>query len=384
MTYRALLIGVANYEDLPRLAGPIREVKLVAEALAEAQRHPLDRSAIEVLLDPTFALAQESLATLLDRAGSEDTLLVYFSGHAIYRDDQLFLLLANSNDRGLLTAISEQSIRAALEATRAAAVLLILNTSFAGAFSLPDSPRLKDSFTSYYLIASAGPTEASYDGDPAPFASAVAEGLREGVAFKGETLQADLLFHYVSEWLIERAWGERTRPFYASRGRLASSKPVANIHPTVRGAHTPLIFISYAHADKVWLRKLRPHLDALIKDVAEVAYWDDTKIRPRDDWHEEIAEKLSGARAAVLLVSADFLASEFIRNAELPALISQAERRKTRLYCLIVRPCRFDRVGVLSKFQAVNGPRKTLSEMRVPEQERTFLRLTDQLEQALS
>ena len=82
----------------------------------------------------------------------------------------------------------------------------------------------------------------------------------------------------------------------------------------------PSVFISYAHRDKSWLERLQVHLKPL-GDLARP--WDDTKIRPGDRWPAEIDAAIDEAKVVILLVSADFLASDFIRRKELPDLLKE-------------------------------------------------------------
>ena len=81
------------------------------------------------------------------------------------------------------------------------------------------------------------------------------------------------------------------------------------------------VFISYAHQDVVYLNRLTTHLRPLEREgLLEV--WTDTKLIPGANWRREIELALKRARIALLLLSADFMASEFIHHYELPSLLA--------------------------------------------------------------
>lgn len=140
---------------------------------------------------------------------------------------------------------------------------------------------------------------------------------------------------------------------------------------TIPGA----VFISYSHADSTYLARLRLYLAPFVRSGA-ITLWDDTQIKPGDDWKHSIEQALSSARVALLLVSVSFLASEFVMNEELPKFLAAAEVRGTRNLPIILTPCLFKHT-TLSRFQAINDPVKPLSGMTQHEQDLVWERIVE-------
>jgi hypothetical protein len=113
------------------------------------------------------------------------------------------------------------------------------------------------------------------------------------------------------------------------------------------------VFISYSHRDSAHLDRLLVHLEPLKREGA-IKLWSDQQIRPGAKWRDEIALAIEKAGVAILLVSPDFLASEFISTDELPPLLRAARERGAVILPIILRPCRFTRDPQLSAFQAFN------------------------------
>jgi hypothetical protein len=80
----------------------------------------------------------------------------------------------------------------------------------------------------------------------------------------------------------------------------------------------PTVFISYSHQDEAWNNKLLPHLRALETAGVEMQVWHDRKIDGGDKWYPEIQDAMANAAAAILLISSDFLASQFCIREKYP------------------------------------------------------------------
>ena len=121
----------------------------------------------------------------------------------------------------------------------------------------------------------------------------------------------------------------------------------------------PPVFVCYSHQDFRHAKRLRVHVDGC-PEAASLIVWDDSQIQPGSLWESEIARALDAARFAVLLVSADFLASPFIIDFELPRLLHLAQSRGTRILPVIVGHCVF-KESCLGAFRAVNNPARPLN-----------------------
>ena len=139
------------------------------------------------------------------------------------------------------------------------------------------------------------------------------------------------------------------------------------------------VFFSYSHSDAEYLDRMLIHLRPVERSGA-INLWSDTKIRAGDRWREEIRKAVREARVVVLLVSADFLASEFIVTNEFPPLLAAAEVEGARIIPVIVKPSRFVRDDSLSRFQALNDPKVPIIRMGEAEREELYAKLAEVIE----
>jgi hypothetical protein len=122
------------------------------------------------------------------------------------------------------------------------------------------------------------------------------------------------------------------------------------------------IFVSYSRQDSRWLKRLQIHLKPLLRGGA-LSLWDDTKIAPGDQWRSEIQAAIDRAAASVLLLSADFLASDFVETEELPRILRKASKDGAKILLLFVGPVKLSRYPELDRYQALNSPEEPLSRL---------------------
>jgi TIR domain/NB-ARC domain len=101
---------------------------------------------------------------------------------------------------------------------------------------------------------------------------------------------------------------------------------------------TPVeIFCCYSHADELWLRKLETHL-SLLQRQGLISLWHDRLIPPGTDWAKTIDTHLETASVILLLVSADFLASDYCYSIEMKRALERHAANEARVVPILVRP----------------------------------------------
>lgn len=142
------------------------------------------------------------------------------------------------------------------------------------------------------------------------------------------------------------------------------------------------IFVSYSHADQYWLDRLLVHLRPLERQ-GRLELWNDRQIQAGDEWREEIRKAIRSCQVAVLLVSADFMASDFIYNDELAPLLEAAKRRGVKIIPLLVSSSSYED-STLIKFQAVNELSEPLDALSKGQQEACLVKVYRAVRDALN
>lgn len=141
------------------------------------------------------------------------------------------------------------------------------------------------------------------------------------------------------------------------------------------------VFISYSHLDKEYLNDIQRHFKPFLNHID---YWDDTKILPGQKWKEEIKNAIDKSKVAILLLSTDFLGSDFISTNELPPLLKAAEENGAVILIVIIKPCLFESFETLNKYQAMNPPNRPVLKMEYSEKEELYVNLVRQTKKILN
>jgi len=142
------------------------------------------------------------------------------------------------------------------------------------------------------------------------------------------------------------------------------------------------VFVSYSHQDARWLRELQKHLKPYTRGGA-IAAWDDTKIQAGKRWRDEIEQALNSAKIAVLLVSPDFLDSDFIAANELPPLLAAAETSGLTILWVPISASSFDETPI-GHYQPVLDPNQPLDDLTSAQQNRAWVKVCKAIKGALA
>ncbi|MEM7311254.1 MAG: toll/interleukin-1 receptor domain-containing protein [Planctomycetota bacterium] len=152
------------------------------------------------------------------------------------------------------------------------------------------------------------------------------------------------------------------------------------------------VFISYSHADSESRDELVQHLEVVLDPSSGLRVFADTAIETGEEWRRRIHDELDRSLVVVLLVSADFLTSDFVRDVELPRAALAARRGELVIASLHVRPSAVQHFRLpmqdsdgesfdfrLAEFQGINDPGEPVMTREGPDREAALLEAAEKI-----
>lgn len=139
------------------------------------------------------------------------------------------------------------------------------------------------------------------------------------------------------------------------------------------------LFFSYTHKDEVLRDELETHL-TLLRRQGHIDVWHDRRINAGDDVDETISAYLNSADIILLLVSADFISSNYCYSREMARALERHDAGEARVIPVILRPCDWH-TAPFGKLLA--APKDGRAVTAWPDKDEAFTDVAKQVRQAL-
>ena len=193
--YYALVIGINDYKQLPKLKTATNDARVVRDILRDDYGFE-----VELLLDASRSDILLSLGKLRERLATTDNLLIYYAGHGLLDKDgdEGYWLPADASQDNAVNWVPNASVTTALKAMMAKHVLVVADSCYSGKLGRSVHIQLRNS--DYYTrlsqkrarsVISSGGLEPVIDsggkGRHSVFASAFIQALQENKAIMDST-----------------------------------------------------------------------------------------------------------------------------------------------------------------------------------------------------
>jgi hypothetical protein len=139
------------------------------------------------------------------------------------------------------------------------------------------------------------------------------------------------------------------------------------------------VFISYSHVDEELRKELGKHLKVL-EHQGVIASWHDRKIGAGAEWEGVIDERLNEARIILLLVSPDFVYSQYCYDIEMKRALARHDERQALVIPVVLRAVRLKGTP-FAKLQALPKDAKPVTTWA--DRDSAFVDVTDGLYDAI-
>jgi len=142
------------------------------------------------------------------------------------------------------------------------------------------------------------------------------------------------------------------------------------------------IFCSYARKDIAFLNKLKQHLTSLQREGLVSTLWYDHEISAGTEWEKEIDAHLNSAQIILLLVSPDFIASEYCYSKEVQQAMERHEKGEATVIPIILRPVSWQGTP-FSKLHALPKDARPITDTRWNTQDFGYYSITEGIRKAI-
>jgi hypothetical protein len=125
------------------------------------------------------------------------------------------------------------------------------------------------------------------------------------------------------------------------------------------------------------------HLKPYLRKGAFSA-WSDKQIEAGSIWFDKIKDALARASIAVLLVSRDFLESDFIDEHELGPLLKEAEAAGVKILWVLILDCSYREARLADHQAVVSPPDKPFAKMRPADRETAWTKVCEEIKRAVN
>lgn len=336
-----ILILAANPADTTRLRLD-EEVREIEDGLLRARRRE------EFIIAPKWAVRVRDLRQAMLNTNPQ---IVHFSGHGTEEG------LAFADASGQAQLVSTKALSGLFELFKDRVKCVVLNACYSAAQATEISRHID------YVV---GMKKEIGDRASIEFAVGFYDALLAGRSIEDA-------YKFGCNAIEMAGIPEALTPVLHKRAAESAGPPPPSTQPSIRPAASSKaaveIFYSYSHGDQKLRGELDKHL-AILRRQGLIRGWHDRQIEAGSEWANQIDERLNAADIILLLVSADFLASDYCYSVEMERALQRHEAGEARVIPIILRPCDWTNAP-FSKLQAL--PRDTKPVTAWPSRDEAFL-----------